>query len=373
MCGRGARVLRARPAAARRAWTSAPDLLLRLEESADTLPTEQRALLETHVADCVSCAEELTALRGFDFGRALAPATASVEPKPAAIGRLVETLRGWLWQPAFAYALVLVLLVPMVLQRFSGTELPELAQSRDVFERGSPAKQALPGSTPAEPARPPDAKPQASTPAPALTPQLEEPEARLRGAEAKRARKVRPVAPLQPPPERLKSELRENQDDREEQSARTSEDEAALADERFASNVELDRPAEVAQPPGFAGRARGAASSAVAHLSRAAAQDPGPESLQASFDSDRTVVRFGVPTPSGVPEGADLLVRVASADGRRELRARVRSAAKQTRVELPGAWMTPGSYRVEVRIAADPPAAQRVFDYELRIPAPAAP
>jgi len=105
-----------------RAWTEvhltlgarhpAPAELLAYQDG--TLDGDTRAQVEHHLATCAGCAEELRALRRFDAVRPSAPMPDSerrASPSPARrIGRM-------LWHPAVAYAVALLLLVPVLVQR----------------------------------------------------------------------------------------------------------------------------------------------------------------------------------------------------------------------------------------------------------------
>src|SRR5438093_6957941 len=101
-----------------RAWTElhlllqpladhpAEELLLRFETEPGRLPTGERRAVEEHLARCPSCNDELAALRRFDFA-ALEP-RAATSPAPS----FAEWLRRLVLHPAFAYAIVLLLLYP---------------------------------------------------------------------------------------------------------------------------------------------------------------------------------------------------------------------------------------------------------------------
>src|SRR5436309_4779630 len=101
-----------------RAWTElhlllqapaahhAEELLRRFETEPGRLPAADRRSVEEHLARCPSCNDELAALRRFDF--------TALEPKAAAAPRpsFAERLRRLVLHPAFAYAIVLLLLYP---------------------------------------------------------------------------------------------------------------------------------------------------------------------------------------------------------------------------------------------------------------------
>jgi hypothetical protein len=89
-------------------------LLLKLEDDPRSLTQTDRMALEAHVSDCPSCRDELVALRGFEM-----PATGEQEEpsRPTWRDRVTELAgrgRALLLHPAFAYALVFALLIPIV-------------------------------------------------------------------------------------------------------------------------------------------------------------------------------------------------------------------------------------------------------------------
>jgi hypothetical protein len=102
-----------------------PEVLLRYEQRDPPLGSAETAEVERHLARCNTCREELVALRRFDFSTL----TAESAPSERARNRLAELLsglRGLLMHPAFAYALVLMLLYPTVTAYFDGPAVPEL-------------------------------------------------------------------------------------------------------------------------------------------------------------------------------------------------------------------------------------------------------
>src|SRR5262249_43694476 len=119
---------------------------------------------EHHLATCAGCAEELRALRRFDAVRPSAPMTNSARrasPSPVRrIGRM-------LWHPAVAYAVALLLLVPVLVQRPWETAPPRTSRPapRPEPERLAPAppprsieadRPAPPPAPAAEPTQQPD-------------------------------------------------------------------------------------------------------------------------------------------------------------------------------------------------------------------------
>jgi hypothetical protein len=108
-----------------RAWTElheglraaashpAPAELLAFADA--SLAEPRRDALARHVESCVTCRDELSALGSF----AAAAEPAVLDLTPPLWSRVGERLRSWLWQPALGYALALLLLVPLVADRWS--------------------------------------------------------------------------------------------------------------------------------------------------------------------------------------------------------------------------------------------------------------
>ncbi len=131
----------------------AEEALLRFERSPDALPAVERESLRRHLAACRSCADELAALRVFHESRA---AVARGRHEGAGFHRrrwrpaivLPELFRRVVLHPVFAYALVLVLLYPAVVERRLGIPRAddvrrheELGGSRGGEEVGEPLRQ----------------------------------------------------------------------------------------------------------------------------------------------------------------------------------------------------------------------------------------
>src|SRR5438093_1314526 len=144
-----------------RAWTElhlllqpladhpAEELLLRFETEPGRLPTGERRAVEEHLARCPSGNDELAALRRFDFA-ALEP-RAATSPAPS----FAEWLRRLVLHPAFAYAIVLLLLYPALEGRLPSPARQAAREDRQaVAER--PAGKSVPAARqkPQEPAAP---------------------------------------------------------------------------------------------------------------------------------------------------------------------------------------------------------------------------
>ena len=135
-----------------RAWTElhlllgagsphpAEDRLLRYETERDALPPAERQAIAGHLAGCRSCADELRALHRFDFAE-LAPRR-SVKHRPWSPA-FPERVRRVVLHPAFAYALVLALLYPALVERRPSLR-QESAPRADVTGARKDAAQAPP-------------------------------------------------------------------------------------------------------------------------------------------------------------------------------------------------------------------------------------
>src|SRR4029453_18956276 len=105
-----------------RAWTEVhlalapphPESARLLAYRAGALAAPERERVDRHVAGCRSCAEELRALDGFAAVEALARRPRVISSIASVVQRLLRGGRRIVWHPAFAYAVLLVLLVPLL-------------------------------------------------------------------------------------------------------------------------------------------------------------------------------------------------------------------------------------------------------------------
>jgi hypothetical protein len=101
-----------------------PDVLLRFSDSRETLGSEQQGRVERHIASCAACRDELETLKHFDFPALNEPASGA-EAAPWLSG-LTDWLRRALWHPGLAYALVLILAIPLVAENWQATRIETL-------------------------------------------------------------------------------------------------------------------------------------------------------------------------------------------------------------------------------------------------------
>jgi hypothetical protein len=107
------------------------DLLLSYEERRETLHPAERRMIEGHLACCHVCSDELRMLRGFDFSVLRRPVPRRRERSWRLVRELPSWLRAVVWHPAFAYALVLMLLYPTAMHlRRAGDGLPTEAPAQ---------------------------------------------------------------------------------------------------------------------------------------------------------------------------------------------------------------------------------------------------
>jgi hypothetical protein len=159
-----------------------------------TLAAEMRPGVAQHVASCASCAEELRALERFDrTARAGVDRPVATAPAPhaGALGRVARAL----WHPAVAYAVALLLLIPVLAQRPWEAVPPadrQMAAEERALQQRAPERLAR--KTDAETAPPPSAPAAAPEPAP-----LQPDERAFRSADAPRTAGARPDAAARAP------------------------------------------------------------------------------------------------------------------------------------------------------------------------------
>lgn len=357
-----------------RAWTelgahldaSHPDpaMLVQLQDTPAALDPGERARLATHVAACPTCADELRALRGMAAAipmRHAEPARAAPAPRRrpsllAGIGRLA-------WHPAVAYAVLVVTAVPLLLARRHevGIVATQEARAPEPVPTGvarqdaaapAPATQAPaappPPAPPPAPLAPMVPPPAARAPAPATPP----PATKAGPAEtASEGRSALGAAKREAPREAHEPEP--PRDDRRSQD--DAQDEAIAERDESAANAESKaKQAAPAPPPPPA-----PAQSARARLADGLARAPGALAGAGGARADVTVTRagdvtlLGIARPQHLDAGATVDVRVVDDARGRELREHVVVATGEPlALRVPSTWLTPGSYRVEVRAGA---------------------
>ena len=293
------------------------ELLLRFETERDRLPAAERRAVQEHLAHCVSCNDELGALRRFDF-TALEP-KAAASPAPS----FAERLRRLVLHPAFAYAIVLLLLYPALEGRLPSPGRQAAREDRQAVADRPAGKSAPAAREKAAPAAPADLArsendavmhARRETPAPALGGRLQ--------AGAKPAPTAEPLA---------------------DEKARVDSESAAEKAPRDGATR-----AATPEPPGWKAIAVSAPGAPV----EVAARDLGA----------------GLVLTLTVPDAArsgEVEVRVLDARGGREMRERFARAAERVAMRLPAAWLTPGTYTAEVRRLDAEPSPTEVFSFRV--------
>ncbi len=337
-----------------------PDDLLRLQDDPGSLPAEERVRLMGHLDSCAACLEEVRAMETFapNFdavaqGRPAIAAASSSSPEPPLVvggpGSFAsseepvdfeaELLRemappeaheddehgpgSWLprvarvvWTPAFAYAALLVITLPLVYLRQDVVVEPvRQAMAPPMAKRAQPVA----------PAAEPEAKAELAAPARDLMAAAKE---ESRGADERvlpRARVAsKAVAPARPEGRAL-----------------------ALAPPRAEPKLKalgyVDR--------GVAAEAEGYAAAeavAVARLADPDVADPGVTVLRPIRRGDQLIV--SVPIPPNLVDQPTFEIRVLAADGR-ELRQSVPGpgSGSSIRLSLPAAWLGAGQLQLELR------------------------
>ena len=328
-------------------------LLARYDESPRGLAPAERVGVERHLARCPTCRDELRALKAFapDRVRDAAPVASfgrRLRERLAALGRVA-------WHPGFAYALLVLILLPTVYATFYATVAPRFGvaptASEALRERRAPKQKAEIRSADESPVfgeSDRDQREFAKTePRPAESPV------------PSRARQL--VAAARPSAE---MEDREARSDRPARAPRAAGSAArSIEGSRPAAAEPTDRMADIAfeSEPGREAALRepivalrvapeAARSSAAGRLPPVRLLADRPVELDAG--AIRGGLHLQIPLPAELAEagGGELRLRVSDAGGRRELLERlvVDPGATEVETRLPAGWLTPGLYRVEL-------------------------
>jgi hypothetical protein len=89
-----------------------------------------------------------------------------------------------------------------------------------------------------------------------------------------------------------------------------------------------------------------------------------------SLSFEATAGSVSVPLPGDLVPSDIVEIRVASPDGRREIRERfpVEPGVKSLEMKLPADWLTPGIYYVERRVIDRDSSVERTSDFRVVIP-----
>lgn len=325
-----------------------PKKLLWFGERPQSLPAEDRHQIEAHLRTCRSCRDELTTLRQIDLHALTRPLAAIDEP----VARLVPPLAtpphaqriGWASQLAFA--VIALGIVPLLYSRLQFPTAPP----QETAPSAAPA--APPVAAPAPPApvaaQPSGGASRSSTalraPAPAEGKLGAVDKKPAPGAPAKgMGSAAAPAPPPPPPPSRVPSRQVGSEFDAPAPKAEASAPmrragramEQAPADETSgaAARGVIDAPDE---EPAAAAPARSVALRAAGSV-RVAADDRSPLTIR-------------IPGRPSAGNGAHITTRIVDAAKRRELRQPGVLHERDIVTDIPGAWLTPGDYQVEVNV-----------------------
>ena len=330
-----------------------PERLARYEQ----LPAAERAEIDRHTVRCPGCREELAALLAFDPAWLGAAAAAPDGPS------LLERLRAALapvgrvvWHPAFAYALVGLLLLPVVQRLASTPSAPTVDQLFSTANGPSYEGDAVPQPAserlllePSEVAEAPVARP---SPPPAS--RGESPDTRARPPDSTLAQREgtgldarSEAVPGAEAADRAASEAfpgGEAADRAASERARTH----AAKSRRAALRVAQDTAEAQGEPGGMLTQGFAGASAETEATLRLESW----RTVEAARPRGVDAVRLLVPLPDELPAG-ELFATIREEEASRERRERIErlpdeAGARLAELRVPGAWLTPGRYRVEL-------------------------
>lgn len=406
-----------------RAWTELHEALVASHPEPEqlaryaALAPQERAVVDRHVSACPSCREELAQLADFDPARLALPAGPTRPTREGGLRAWLAGLGRIFWHPAFAYALLLLMMVPFAQQL--ARDRAERPLAEQLFAEAPEGLDRVAGLEDVAPAEPPAGglakrgpeegvlaqKRAAAAPAPARdtaaeraapappAPELPRDEpARLVQAkgddedaalerrlpvtvrqralatvsptqegEAGAARSLLDAAPAQPASDEVIAARADTPGEAKEETARVGAEFAAPQAAGPAHEPRGLAAALQSEPQALAG-----GTSRAAPAPMAAAAPPRDlvrleawRTARVRPPQDVAVLRFAVPVPAALHAGT-AQVRVSDAEQRRELGERVEvpaagAAERRVTLHVPRSWLEPGVYRVELEGAGAPP------------------
>ncbi len=289
-----------------------PEALVAFVDDAKRAPG-RRAEIERHLTSCRVCADEVRSLRGLDAAALALPAAASPTPHPTATGGI--HIGRVLWHPAFAYALVVVLLVPLL-----RSQMPRLREET----RAVDARREPPAAKAAEPVPPGAATGVVADAAPAAPPRAAPPAQAPGAATVERARQLADA----------ESSRRTNEPGRGAPSAAERKEESHMHDQLLAGEPRAAAPA-------------GASAAAGARTRIVLEVQPQRPSMFAAIPPGRPVLLRIVP-PGDLAPGP-VAIQVRGRANQRTLDRRVENHADAIAVDIPADWLVPGDYAVTLQ------------------------
>lgn len=350
------------------------ELLLRFGDGKTASP-EERRVVERHLKQCPTCRDELRSLQRFDFASLLQASPELPVSPHRETARIVAWLRQLLVHPAFAYGLVVLLIMPTVLTRFGlrpgvSPRIEYERQARDRVQADSVARSVMEetegrADSPASLAVD-DGRAASRSLARREADSLEGERRWLSGDNELRADEVRGFG--------QSSSVEEKPPSFGAPEAATAEKaEAAFLDREMPRDVPVGRRGagnnlhgveELGRAKDVGRKSKLAARQALAPLSQTA---EGIEFSPAGVAEPATLI---IRLPEGASPRGPVEVRVASVDGWRELRQRIvpSPSAVEVEVVLPADWLAAGPYRVELHAVPLIDGAEPLDVYHVNVP-----
>jgi len=124
------------------------EALMQFHTQAEQMPLAERHGIQSHLQICPACREEVSLFLSFSpalvqqWANEATPEHREVRPESAGL-RLVGALRSLVWHPGFAYALVVLLSIPLVRSQVASRPGPSVLPSSTSFFPSSAAQQTL--------------------------------------------------------------------------------------------------------------------------------------------------------------------------------------------------------------------------------------
>lgn len=321
-----------------------PELLWRFESRSAELSADQRGAVERHLRACPSCRDELAALARFDPAKRREPAKGLPGGLGSALAGWLERLRSLVWHPAFAYALVLLLVLPMVgrLREEAGRHGRRAAEQEAPESRSHRSAPPAPAAKEAVGKAPPVLPPADR----AAEPRLEldaRPSANELAAPAQRQSRAQP-----PSADRLAEKRKAFPAEGGVTAGSTAGPVSSAGEGKGGAGQEAvaapAAPPWVSKDESNAGRAAARRrSEAEAAVIDASVTGTIPQAMRGG--ASEVVIRLA--RPPGMPADAAGWVRLRTADGTRELREPI-APGQSIELRVPTAWLRSGSYLFQV-------------------------
>jgi hypothetical protein len=332
-----------------------PAALLRFEERAADLAAQERARIESHLARCASCRDELRSLRAFPFESTAATGGSSRRSRPPARRSRIGRVRSLVLHPAFAYAVVVLLAWPA-----AQSLLRPAARDAVVAEAAKPAPPSADVALVDERAKQEKLRAE----------RLEQREvlASLREAPATATAAAPPAAPPAPAPVRRDAPARPEAKS-EPGSAAPGRTESPIVSFEAPAAELADSPVVQKERPSGYGLAAESSAPMLAPAQRASRALEQARARAAGLtapgegEAESAPARLRIELPAELRAERELLVRVRDSSRLRELRERVQPqrGAQWIEISLPDDWPPETRFEIELRGASSAADPERVF------------